>query len=120
MKEIDVICNRTGGPIYRVLDDGRIVDFSGRSRGWLRGRYIHDYQGAQRGSYEAGLFRMDDGAVAGYGENPTGAHPALPTRSVKPPAGSVEPEPPRPVPAVAATTTAPAPVWSTTPLEDML
>ncbi|MBI3952984.1 MAG: hypothetical protein HY330_00550 [Chloroflexi bacterium] len=120
MSETDAIYNRYGTPVYRVLDDGRIVDFPGHSRGWLRGRYIYDYQGAQRGSYEGGLFRTSDGSVAGYGENPASPHPTLPARSARPAPAPVEPEPPRPAPASPTALGAPSPAWSATALEEML
>lgn len=97
MDEIDVIYNRFGKPIYRILSDGRIVTFSGKSAGFLQGESLYNYHGKHVGWHSGGLIRDHHGHVIGFGENVTDSlHPFLPFKQFKPFASFVEFEPFRP------------------------
>ncbi len=97
MNEVDIIYNRFGKPIYRLFDNGRIVDFSGRSFGFLQGNSLYNYQGRHIGWYSNGIVRDHSGNVVGFGEVVTDSiHPFLPFKQFKPFAGFVQFEPFRP------------------------
>jgi hypothetical protein len=96
--EKDIIYDLNGQPRYRVLEGGRIVDFSGRSVAWIdEQRNIYDYHGMHRGWYEDGAWVGHDGGVMGFGESVAGPCPTLPERTAdRPQAAEPVPEPPRP------------------------
>ena len=97
MEEVDVIYNRKGEPQLRLLDNERIVNFQGKSMGFLSGDDIYDYSGNHRGWYIEGILRDHYGKCVGFGEE-TGdtPHPFIPFKSFKPFPGFVEFEPFRP------------------------
>ena len=77
-EEIDVIWDENGTARYRILKDTRIVDFDGHNIAWLdeQGNII-DYEGRHRGFYENGVMRDPEGMVVGIGQDPGGPHPVL-------------------------------------------
>jgi len=77
----EVIYDSRGVPVYRVLPQGRIVDFDGRSVAWIdAGGNIYDYHGAHRGWYERGAWVGHDGGVIGFADRVDGPCPVLPPR----------------------------------------
>jgi len=94
----DIIYNLKGRPVYRVLPQGRIVDFEGLSVAWIDDdRNIYDYHGMHRGWYEDGAWVGHDGGVIGFGKTVDGPCPELPLRSdVQPRARRPVQEPRRP------------------------
>lgn len=97
MQEVDVIYNRYGEPSLRLMDNARLVGFDGRSYGFIDGDNLYNYGGVHVGWYEKGIMRDHDGAVVGFGENPTDSpRPFLPYRQYKPYPAYVEYEPYRP------------------------
>lgn len=97
LKEIDVLFNRFGKPIFRLLPNGRIVTFSGKSKGFLVGDNLYNYKGKHTGWYSGGLIRDHRGNIVGFGENVTDStHPFLPYKQYKPYPSYVEYEPYRP------------------------
>ena len=96
-QEIDVIYNRYGEPVLRLLNNGRLVGFDGKSFGFLDGINLYNYKGIHVGWLEGGLIRDHKGAVSGFGENPTDTpRPYLPYKQYKPYPAYVEYEPYRP------------------------
>jgi hypothetical protein len=95
---MDVIHDLNGRAIYRILEGGRIVDFTGRSVAWIdQHRNIYDYHGMHRGWYEDGAWVAHDGGVMAFGRKVEGPCPELPEQSAKlPPSRAPLPEPPRP------------------------
>ncbi len=88
----DIIYNLKGSQVYRILPQGRIVDFEGLSVAWIDDdRNIYDYHGMHRGWYEDGAWVGHDGGVIGFGERVNGPCPELPLRS------DVQPQARRPV-----------------------
>lgn len=97
MQEIDVIYNKNGKPLLRLLENGRFVSFNGKSIGFLDRENIYDYNGNHRGWYIGGIFRDREGKCVGFGEKVTDhRHPFLPFKQFKPFPGFVEFEPFRP------------------------
>lgn len=97
MNEVDVIYNRYGEPVLRLLDNGRFVGFNGKSFGFLSGIHLYNYNGQHIGWFEGGIMRDLNGACVGFGEYPTdNPHPYLPYRQYKPYPAYVEYEPYRP------------------------
>lgn len=98
MKEIDVIYDRYGRPIYRLMNNGRIVTFFGESVGFLKSDSLYNYEGKHVGWYSHGLIRDHQGQVVGFGQNVTdGIKPFLPFKQFKPFASLVGYEPYRPL-----------------------
>jgi len=96
-QEIDVIYNRFGEPIFRVLTDGRIVTFAGKSAGFIEGDNLYNYKGKHVGWFSEGLVRDHHGHVVGFGENVTDSiHPFLPFKQFKPFRHFIQFEPFRP------------------------
>jgi hypothetical protein len=97
MNEIDVIYNRFGKPIFRLLSDDRLVTFPGKNAGFLVGDNLYNYTGKHVGWFSEGLVRDHYGHVVGFGEKVTDSiHPLLPYMQYKPYAGYVQYEPYRP------------------------
>lgn len=97
MEEVDVIYDRYGKPVFRLLDNGRLVRFNGSSAGFLVDNNLYDYRGRHVGWYSEGLVRDHHGHVVGFGKNVTdNVHPFLPFKQFKPFAGFVQFEPFRP------------------------
>ena len=95
--EIDVIYDKKGKPLLRLLNNGRIVDFHGNSIGFLSKENIYDYNGVHRGWYKKGIFRDHSGCCVGFGENVKDFNcPALPFKQFKPFSGFIKFEPFRP------------------------
>ncbi len=98
MKEAVVFDSR-GAAVLRILRNGRIVDFGGRSIGFVKATDVYDYNGTHRGFLDGGLLRDHDGATVGFTDNVTSsAHPLLPLRQLVPLASLDELEPLRPLP----------------------
>lgn len=96
-KEIDVIYNRFGEPLLRLLKNGRFVGFDGKSYGFLAKSNLYNYQGKHVGWFEKGIVRDHNGLCVGFGENPTDTpRPFTPFKQFKPFRGFVEMEPFRP------------------------
>ncbi len=119
--EIDVLWNENGEARYRILKSGRLVDFDGRSLGWLDEEgNIFDYKtGRQLAFYENGIMRDAEGAVVGLGQEPVGPKPVLPSRGLIPEATDPEAEPKRPKPKKAAKKPAPGLLWSKKIFEEL-
>jgi hypothetical protein len=97
MNEVDIIFNRYGEPILRLLSNGRLVTFSGQSIGFLDGENLYTYKGKHVGWFELGIVRDHRGAVVGFGLKPTDSTmPFLPYRQWIPYRGYVGYEPYRP------------------------
>ena len=94
----DVIYDRAGQPILKLLENGRLVDFGGRSIGFIDSGSAYNYKGKHCGWYKGGILRDRNGDCVGFGEEviDTG-RPLLPTKSLRPLPASTELEPPRPV-----------------------
>ncbi len=96
-EEIDVIYNRLGAPALRLLRNGRLVTFKGKSIGFLIDRDLFDYSGRYVGYFENGVMRDKNSRCVGFGENPTDYPvPFFPFRQYKPYPGYVEYERYRP------------------------
>ena len=96
-QDIDVIYNRYGEPVLRLLDNGRIVDFNGKNFGFIDGINLYNYGGQHVGWYENGIMRDHNSFVVGFGEYPTDIpRPFLPFKQFIPFKGFVEFEPFRP------------------------
>src|SRR5437867_12584695 len=93
-EEIDVIWDENGAARYRILKDTRIVDFDGHNIAWLdeQGNII-DYEGRHRGFYENGVMRDPECKVDGLGQDPAGPHPSLPNKGLMPGATKAAPPP---------------------------
>jgi len=102
-QEIDVIYNRYGEPVLRLLDNGRFVSFDGKSVGFIDGKNLYNYNGKHVGWFENGVMRDLNSATVGFGENPTDIpRPLLPFKQFKPFASFVEFEQyPRPLKQIA-------------------
>lgn len=97
MKEVDIIYDKNGKPLLRLLENGRIVNFNGESLGFIDHEDVYDYNGTHRGWYIDGIFRDHNGDSIGFGEEVTDPrHPPLPFKQMKPFSGFVEFEPFRP------------------------
>jgi hypothetical protein len=98
MIEIDTIYNRYGEPRLRLFDDGRLIDFDGRSMGFLNADNLYNYNGQHVGWYEGGIMRDHDGLCVGFGEIVADIiHPLLPLKQLKPLPSLEELEPLRPL-----------------------
>jgi len=96
-QELDVIYNRYGEPVLRLLNNGRFVNFDGESAGFIDGKNLYNYDGEHVGWFEGGVMRDHEGATVGFGESPTDTpHPFLPFKQLKPFPAFVEFEPFRP------------------------
>jgi len=92
-----VIYDSAGIPTFRILRNGRIVDFNGLSIGFIFDTHVYDYNGNHRGFFEEGILRDHDGFVVGYSDSVTSpVHPPFPLRQLLPPRLSEELEPLRP------------------------
>ena len=95
--EIDIIYDRYGAPVIRLLSNGRLVSFPGKSMGFIHGVNLFNYQGRYVGWLENGVMRDKNGLCVGLGENPTDIpHPFFPFKQFKPFRGYLEFEPFRP------------------------
>ncbi|MFA7718127.1 MAG: 4-fold beta flower protein [Candidatus Absconditabacterales bacterium] len=89
MKEIDVIYNRYGEPVMRLMElainDYRFITFQGDHIGFLDGDKLYNYQGNHVGRIEGGIMRDLRGLCAGFGERIIDTiHPLLPLKRIKP------------------------------------
>lgn len=97
MNEI-IIYDSNGVPTFRILQNGRIVDFSGRSIGFIKTIHVYDYNGTHRGFFKGGILRDHSGSTVGFANNVTSsAHPLLPIKQLAPLGYLPEIEPLRPV-----------------------
>ncbi len=97
VEEVGVIYDRSGQPRLMVLTDGRLVDFNGRSIGFLDSRDAYNYEGHHCGWYEDGILRDHGGDCVGYGELVADTiHPLLPLKKVRSIPSLVDVEPLRP------------------------
>lgn len=97
--EIDVFYNRYGAPMLRLLSNGRLVSFKGKSIGFTPdGVNLFNYSGNFVGWFENGVIRDQFGNTVGFGENANDyPAPFLPFKQFKPFPNFVEFEPFRPV-----------------------
>jgi hypothetical protein len=96
--EIDTIYDRYGKPQLRLLGNGRLVDFNGKSIGFLQDNNLYNYDGKHVGWYEGGIMRDHQGYYVGFGERVTDyIHLLLPLKQLKPLATIPEIEPSRPI-----------------------
>ncbi len=98
MNEIDVIYNRYGTPVLRLMDNGRILNFNGKNVGFQDDfGNLFSYKGKHVGWLENGIMRDHNGACVGFGQNPTDVpRPFLPFKQFKPFPGFPQFEPFRP------------------------
>lgn len=97
MKEIDVIYSKEGIPLLRVFGNGRLVNFNGKSIGFLDNDNVYDYNGNHRGWFIEGILRDHEGNCVGFGEYVGKTlHPFLPFKQFRPFSSFVEFEPFRP------------------------
>lgn len=95
--EVGVIYDRSGQSRLMVFQSGRLVDFSGKSIGFLDSISGYNYEGHHCGWYEDGILRDRSGDCVGFGELVTDKlHPLLPSKITRPLCGLVEVEPIRP------------------------
>ncbi|MES3031324.1 MAG: hypothetical protein V4697_02825 [Patescibacteria group bacterium] len=98
MKEINVIYNRYGAPVLRLLSDWRLVSFSGKNIGFIKGENLFNYSGEYVGWIQNDVMRDRDGYVVGFGEKPIDyPAPLFPFKQLKPFPGFVELAPLRPL-----------------------
>ena len=91
MKETNCFYDRYGAPRLRLLDDVRLVDFSGRHVGLVHDDALYSYQGVQVAWLEGDIMRDLHGNTIAFGENPTdGPFPYLPYKQYRPYAGYVQ------------------------------
>jgi hypothetical protein len=97
-EKADVICDKAGQPKLRLLENGRLVDFGGRSIGFIDSGSAYNYKGNHCGWYKGGILRDRNGDCVGFGEEvmDTG-RPLLPPKSPEPLEAPTEIEPPRPI-----------------------
>ncbi len=97
-EKADVICDKAGQPTLRLLGNGRLVDFGGRSIGFIDSGSAYNYKGKHCGWYKGGILRDRNGDCVGFGEEvmDTG-RPLLPPKSPEPIEAPTELEPPRPI-----------------------
>lgn len=89
--EIDVFYNRYGAPMLRLLSNGRVVSFPGKSIGFLIGDNFFNYSGKFVGWLGNGIIRDRVGNCVGFGENANDAPaPFLPFKQFKPFPGFIE------------------------------
>lgn len=93
----ETIYNHRGIPVLQILDDGRLVSFSGKSVGFISGDNVYDYNGIHRGWFREGLLRDHQGRVSGFTDNASGLSPLLPLTSLPPLPALTELEPLRPL-----------------------
>ena len=96
-EDIALIYDRNGQPRLLLMAGGRLVDFNGKSIGFLDSINAYSYGGRHCGWYEDGILRDHSGDCAGFSDlvNDT-IHPLLPLKKVRPIPGLIEVEPPRP------------------------
>jgi len=97
MQEIDIIYNSFGSPVLRLLSNGRLVDYNGKSIGFIEEDCVYDYNGVHVGWYIDGIFRDHNGCCVGFGNDvQLTPHPLLPIKQICPISGFIEFEPFRP------------------------
>lgn len=98
MRDIDTIYDKEGEAALRLLKGGRLVDFLGKSIGFLHTGSVYDYNGIHRGWYTGGVLRDHEGNCVGFGQRVTDTHhPILPMKSIQPTPNITEIEPLRPI-----------------------
>lgn len=96
MNEI-IIYDSNGVPTFRILQNGRIVDFSGRSISFIKTIHVYDYNGTHRGFFEGGILRDHLALTVGFTNYVTSSvHPSLPIKKLAPLSSLPEIEPLRP------------------------
>ena len=96
-EEIGVIYDKSGQAKLMVLTDGRILDFEGRSIGFLDSVNAYNYRGFHCGWYEDGILRDQNGDCVGFCDLAADTmHPSLPPKIVRPIHNLIEVEPLRP------------------------
>ncbi len=95
-----IIYDKEGSPCLIIKKNGRLVDFYGKSVGFLHGDSAFDYNGNHRGWFETGILRDHFGNCVGFMEGATGIRPILPIRRIAPIPAISEIEPIRPVRAI--------------------
>jgi hypothetical protein len=81
VKEISILYDSNGNPVFRILENNKIVDFEGRRIGFIKGDDVYDYNGSHRGFYEAGILRDHWGNTVAFGDRvSSGSHPLFPLR----------------------------------------
>jgi len=97
IKEINVLYDRYGKPIFRLLNNGRVVSFNGKSYGFLEEDTFYNYKWKHVWWFRWGLVRDLSWNVVGFWEYVTDPYsPFLPFKQFKPFPGFVEFEPFRP------------------------
>jgi len=97
VEEIALIYDRNGQPRLLVMAGDRLVDFNGKSIGFLDSINAYSYGGRHCGWYKDGILRDHNGDCAGFGEVVTDTtHPLLPLKKVRPIPGLIEVESARP------------------------
>ena len=83
--ERDIIFDRFGEPLIRILKNNWIVTFDGDYLGILKNNTIYNLDGSHVGWYEGGILRDLDGETVGFGAKPTDTpRPFLPYRGFIP------------------------------------
>ncbi|OGI17017.1 MAG: hypothetical protein A3J63_03230 [Candidatus Moranbacteria bacterium RIFCSPHIGHO2_02_FULL_40_12b] len=95
------IFDKNGNPSLVLLKNGRLVNFDGRSIGFLYGNSVYDYNGSHRGWLESGVLRDHDGYCVGVVRGArTISTPIFPVTKVAPVIGITEIEPIKPIKAI--------------------
>lgn len=89
--EKDIIFDRYGAAILRILKNDRIITWSGQHIGFLFNNLLYNYSGSHVGWYEGGVIRDNSGSTVGFGTNPTDTpHPYWPYKQYLPYRGYIQ------------------------------
>ena len=95
--EMGMIYDQGGQARLMIFPDGRLMDFKGRSIGFLDSGSVYDYKGNHCGWYEEGILRDKSGDCVGFGDQIVDIlHPLLPPKKIRSTPSLVEMEPKRP------------------------
>jgi hypothetical protein len=79
------IYDANGSAKLIILSNGRLVDFSGNSIGFIKSKHVYDYNGTHRGFFEGGILRDHFGCCVGFTGNATDSpHPFFPLKYLSP------------------------------------
>ena len=93
-----IIFDKDGNPILILHKNGRLVNFNGKSVGFLDGDSVFDYNGRHRGWFKNGVLRDHDGFCVGFTKRAKDSSvPVFPITKIPPIPSIAEIEPIRPI-----------------------